>query len=94
MQSTRPRKLRWFTAVSSCSVWHAVHVCTDHALPCVCPMQIVLGTEFDVDHVYLPKDRDAVYEDEVQALVGSLYEGINSTVFAYGASACLLPGVT
>lgn len=57
-------------------------------------MQIVLGKDFDVDHVYLPKDRDAVYEDEVQALVGSLYEGINSTVFAYGASACLLPGVT
>lgn len=34
--------------------------------------------------MYLPSDGDLVYEDEVQALVASLYEGINSTVFAYG----------
>lgn len=43
-----------------------------------------------MDHVYLPKDGDAVYEDEVQALVASLYEGYNSTVFAYGARAVAL----
>lgn len=39
--------------------------------------------------MYLPSDGDAVYEDEVQALVASLYDGINSTVFAYGELATL-----
>lgn len=51
-------------------------------------LQIVLGKEFEADHVYLPSDGDAVYQDEVQTLVGSLYEGINSTVFAYGEWPC------
>jgi hypothetical protein len=55
-----------------------------HAFP---DLQIVLGKEFEADHVYLPTDGDAVYEDEVAGLVGSLYEGINSTVFAYGEPA-------
>lgn len=45
---------------------------------------MILGKEFDADHVYLPCEGDAVYEDEVQGLVASLYEGFNSTVFAYG----------
>lgn len=49
-----------------------------------CDLQITLGKDFDADRVYLPSDGDAVYEDEVQALVSSLYDGINSTVFAYG----------
>lgn len=52
-------------------------------------LQIVLGKEFEADHVYLPTDGDLVYEDEVVGLVGSLYEGINSTVFAYGEPASL-----
>ena len=44
----------------------------------------VLGKEFVADNVYLPNSGNLVYEDEVQSLVASLYEGINSTVFAYG----------
>jgi hypothetical protein len=47
-------------------------------------LQVVLGKDFEVDHVYHPSDGDAVYEDEVQGLVKSLYDGINATVFAYG----------
>jgi hypothetical protein len=52
-----------------------------------CDLQITLGKDFEADRVYLPSDGDAVYEDEVQALVASLYDGINSTVFAYGEPA-------
>lgn len=70
------------TAGSQCVVCG----CQLHVLPA---LQIVLGKEFEADHVYLPTDGDAVYEDEVVGLVGSLYEGINSTVFAYGESASL-----
>lgn len=52
-----------------------------------CALQITLGKDFEADRVYLSSDGDAVYEDEVQALVASLYDGINSTVFAYGEPA-------
>lgn len=40
--------------------------------------------EFAADHVYLPQQGDAVYNDEVRQLVSSLYQGFNATVFAYG----------
>jgi hypothetical protein len=49
---------------------------------------VLVGKEFEVDRVYLPghDSTAAVYEDEVAGLVSSLYEGFNSTVFAFGAS--------
>lgn len=43
--------------------------------------------EIEADHIYLPDEGDAVYDDEVAGLVASLYEGFNSTVFAYGEGA-------
>lgn len=70
------------TAISQC----AASGCQLHVLAA---LQIVLGKEFEADHVYLPTDGDAIYEDEVVGLVGSLYEGINCTVFAYGEPASL-----
>lgn len=54
-------------------------------------LQVVLGKDFDVDHVY--HDGDAVYEDEVQGLVKSLYDGINATVFAYGEQTSIMVSI-
>eukprot|EP00775_Hariotina_reticulata_P007254 gene7254-7467_t len=51
------------------------------------PGRVLLGKEFAADRVYLADaTADAVYADEVEPLVSSLYQGFNATIFAYGAS--------
>jgi len=48
-------------------------------------MQVLFGKEFAADRVYLADATgDELYNDEVEPLVSSLYQGFNATVFAYG----------
>ncbi|KAF8065656.1 KIN4A [Scenedesmus sp. PABB004] len=44
------------------------------------------GRVFEADAIYVWRAADSLFGDEVRPLVAGLYQGLNATVFAYGAS--------